>query len=56
MSMTVEELKRNVEREIRLVPEGGVTDGFGNWTSKDDEVKRLERLLNDITYFMREYS
>ncbi|WPS85554.1 hypothetical protein SMD22_00405 (plasmid) [Brevibacillus halotolerans] len=56
MSITVEALKKRIAREIDLIPEDGVTDEYDNWTSKEDEEKRLRRLLDDITYFMREYS
>jgi hypothetical protein len=56
MSKTVEELKKDIEREIDLISEDGVTDEHDNWTSKEDEEKRLKRLFDDITYFMREYS
>lgn len=55
-SLTIEELKKNIEREIQLIPEDGVNDGFGTWTSKEDEEKRLNRFCNDLVYFMREYS
>ncbi|WP_180953899.1 hypothetical protein [Bacillus sp. M6-12] len=56
MIKTIEELKRSIEREMDLVPENGVTDEHGNWTSQKNEEKRLRNLHADICYFMREYS
>lgn len=54
--MTVEELKRNISREIDCLPEHGVTTEDGGWNSKKDEEERLRRLHHEICYFMREYT
>lgn len=55
-NMSVEELKRNIEREIDCIPDHGVSGEYGGWTSKKDEVERLNKLHHEICYFMREYT
>lgn len=54
-NLTVEVLQENIAREIEIIPEYGVTDGYGKWTSKEDEETRLSNLQGEIIYFMREY-
>lgn len=53
--LTVQQLKDQIITQRDAVPKNGITQEYGGWVSQEDEQARLNRLLNDIVYFMREY-
>lgn len=54
-TLTVQQLKDQIITQRDAVPEHGITQEHGDWVSQEDEQARLNRLFNDIVYFMREY-